>query len=157
MGTNYYLRPKACKCCGLYDKQKEVHIGKSSGGWCFSLHVGQSETDYLFTDYGFEPPESLEDWKRLFQTDGYHIFDEYGKRHTVDEMMEVIASRAWESSRDNIKWGEGWYSSYRDYNDYLRKNSAVDGPNNLLRHKLDGKHCIGHGEGTWDYITGEFS
>lgn len=25
------------------------------------------------------------------------------------------------------------------------------------RNYVDGRHCIGHGEGTWDYIVGEFS
>ncbi|MDE2107129.1 MAG: hypothetical protein KGL39_58530, partial [Patescibacteria group bacterium] len=25
------------------------------------------------------------------------------------------------------------------------------------RHDNDGRHCVGHGEGTWDYVTGEFS
>ena len=25
------------------------------------------------------------------------------------------------------------------------------------RHELDGRHCIAHGNGTWDCIVGEFS
>lgn len=29
--------------------------------------------------------------------------------------------------------------------------------NNLLRHQILKGHCIGHSEGTWDYIVGEFS
>ena len=36
-------------------------------------------------------------------------------------------------------------------------NYAEPGPNGLVRAKINGVHCIGHGEGTWDYITGEFS
>ena len=27
----------------------------------------------------------------------------------------------------------------------------------LNRCEIDGIHCIGHGEGTWDYMLGEFS
>lgn len=38
MGTNYYLYEKpACACCGREFGSK--HIGKSSGGWCFSLEM----------------------------------------------------------------------------------------------------------------------
>ncbi len=38
MGTNYYLHEKPdCECCGR--PFEALHIGKSSSGWCFSLHV----------------------------------------------------------------------------------------------------------------------
>ena len=38
MGTNYYLHKKPpCEACG--HEPAPLHIGKSSGGWCFSLHV----------------------------------------------------------------------------------------------------------------------
>ncbi len=30
-------------------------------------------------------------------------------------------------------------------------------PHGLSRHDIDGRFCIGHGEGTWDYMLGEFS
>ncbi len=30
-------------------------------------------------------------------------------------------------------------------------------PGATRRHFVDGDHCIGHGEGSWDYIVGEFS
>ena len=30
-------------------------------------------------------------------------------------------------------------------------------PKGLRRSKVDGWHCVGHGEGTWDYIQGDFS
>lgn len=46
---------------------------------------------------------------------------------------------------------------YRDLNHFLEMNNAELGPNNLLRHKIDGQFCIGHGEGTWDYCIGDFS
>lgn len=25
------------------------------------------------------------------------------------------------------------------------------------RREIDGRHCVGHGEGTWDYMIGDFS
>jgi len=36
-------------------------------------------------------------------------------------------------------------------------NQAEPGPDGLARHKVNDGHCIGHGEGTWDLIIGEFS
>lgn len=39
---------------------------------------------------------------------------------------------------------------------FLASNHAEPGPNGLLRHKI-GPYCLGHGEGTWDLMPGEFS
>jgi len=140
MGTNFYF------------KQKEnltgegLHIGKSSGGWCFSLHV--------IPEMGIN---NLEDWKRYFAIEGSKIFDEYGTEHTIEEMLDRIENRAWESrtTEEDIK-NNSFMSCYKNLDDFLEKNNAIQGPNNLLRHRVDGSHCIGNGEGTWDYITGEF-
>ena len=46
MGTNYYLhRPRTNECehCGRADEAPPLHIGKSSSGWCFSLHVRRAD------------------------------------------------------------------------------------------------------------------
>lgn len=127
MGTNYYLSERpACKCCGR--DYPALHIGKSSAGWCFSLHVIPEE--------GLN---SLEDWESRFQ-DGT-ITTEYGNVLTPAEMADVIRNRSW---------------AHRGDFDFLR-NQAQEGPNGLVRHRVDGMHCVGHGDGTWDYITGEFS
>ncbi len=135
MGTNYYLihRKPTCHCCG--HKKEPLHIGKSSYGWCFSLHVEPGIEDF---------PPDLYGWEVLFGSDKYYIEDEYGDKLTVDEMMDEITKR----SHPNP-------NSWDDYR--LEDNGAEPGPNNLVRHKVDGRHCVGHGEGTWDYITGEFS
>lgn len=55
MGTNYYLRLKSeiCPHCGRGDEGL-LHIGKSSAGWCFSLHV-------------MNRIQSLDDWKKAFE------------------------------------------------------------------------------------------
>lgn len=114
MGTNFYLKtPKGetCAHCGRFDFAEELHIGKSSAGWCFSLHVMPEE--------GIN---TLEDWKQRFSTGV--IVDEYGETHTPDEILDRITKRSH--------------------------------PMGLARHQI-GAHCIGHGEGTWDYIPGEFS
>ena len=153
MGTNYYLKTAACECCGLHDERNTMHIGKSSGGWCFALHVGK-----WLNDSDDEPEaHNLEDWQALWSRDGWIIVDEYKKPVTPEEMLRIITNRKREEPIDQGQWGTCWYSNYGSFADYLRKNDAVEGPNNLLRHQIDGRHCIGHGEGTWDYIPGEFS
>ena len=135
MGTNYYLIHKDDYCPHCGHKKEPLHIGKSSYGWCFSLHVEPDHEDF---------PHTLLDWQVLFSNKDCHIEDEYGDKLTVDEMMDEITKR----SHPNP-------NSWDDYR--LEDNGAEPGPNNLVRHKVDGRHCIGHGDGTWDYITGEFS
>lgn len=51
MGTNYYLHTKPdCECCGR--GFEPLHIGKSSGGWCFSLHVMPEDNINTLDDWG---------------------------------------------------------------------------------------------------------
>lgn len=110
MGTNYYLEEKSpCECCGR--GYPPLHIGKSSAGWNFSLHVIEGEI------------ETLDQWKERWSKEGVRIVNEYGDTLTPDEMLKVITQRSH--------------------------------PLGLLRHT--GSLVVGHGEGTWDYITGEFS
>ena len=135
MGTNYYLIHKEATCPHCGHKKEPLHIGKSSYGWCFALHVEHDIDDF---------PHDLNDWENLFCYKDYHIEDEYGDEITVDEMMDWISKRS--------------HPNPNTWDDYeLNLNGAEPGPNNLVRHKVDGRHCVGHGEGTWDYITGEFS
>ena len=85
MGTNYYWhedKKPACKCCEREYDQKVLHIGKSSAGWCFSLHVLPEE--------GLE---CLEDWIRKWSRSG-HIEDEYGRVVGRAEMYDTIADRS---------------------------------------------------------------
>lgn len=129
MGTNYYIEVGAiCPHCGAGGEKK--HIGKSSAGWVFSLHV-----------YPDEGINALKDWLPLLRENPIH--DEYGRDITYDDMMDQICNR-----NRTAKYipDEHWYI----------ENHAEPGPNNLARHKID-CHCIGHGEGTWDYIIGDFS
>lgn len=127
MGTNYYLETPACPHCGRGDRP--LHIGKSSGGWCFGLHV--------IPEQGLS---SLEDWRARWGAEGTTIRDEYGQEVTAAEMERVITQRSW----PHVPGG-----------DTLR--SIVRGPNNLMRAPVDGVLCIGHGPGTWDLIAGDFS
>lgn len=131
MGTNFYLHKDApCPTCG-HCKDEPLHIGKSSFGWCFSLHV--------MPELGIN---DLEDWIALWSAPGAHIKDEYGDSITAAQMLSRITERA----------GRHVENDLFDYD----RNRAEPGPKGLVRHQI-GPHCVKHGEGTWDCIKGEFS
>jgi len=113
MGTNYYMTVGQCKSCGR--SESELHIGKSSAGWNFSLNT--------HPDNGIE---SLADWQAAWSTNT--IRDEYCRTITPEGMMQTITERA---------------------------QYSPDRP--LIRHEIDGRHCIAHGAGTYDIMRGEFS
>ena len=142
MGTNFYWYPKPpCKECGHV--AEEVHIGKSSSGWCFSLHVDPNE--------GIN---NLGDWIERFRRPNSYIRDEYGKAMTPEEMLERITERKGKPHEER----QYLDSFYRGEADFHNRNHSERGPSGLLRHRIDGTgHCVGHGDGTYDYITGEFS
>ena len=158
MGTNYYFRkPLAnhCEHCGRSDPPEELHIGKSSAGWCFSLHVHPEQNIC-----------SLADWETIWPTGT--IVNEYGENITPAEMFSVITGRSREKDWDSDWWapkpcGKDFKGNpvtipgYTSEAEFHRFNHSERGPNGLLRHRLDGHHCIGHGPGTYDYITGDFS
>ncbi len=111
MGMNFYLKSAdPCPTCG--HQEPFQHIGKSSAGWAFSLHV-----DDKF--------HGLDDYRREWSKPEAVIVDENGAHVPVDVMEDRITKRSH--------------------------------PRGLSRRPIDGRHCIGHGEGTWDLITGEFS
>jgi len=93
MGTNYYWHEKPdCECCGR--PFEGIHIGKSSMGWAFALHVYPDAPD----DYSSEcrpdhPVVSLDDWIELFRIPGSYIVNEYGKRYALDEFLQVVLDR----------------------------------------------------------------
>ena len=133
MGTNYYWHADPpCPCCNR--EWESRHIGKASGGWCFGLHV-----------YPDEGINDLKDWEKLWKKPGSIIKDEYGAVCTPKEMKKVVTRRKWTGR--NLPKNAQWF----------QQNSAQLGPNNLTRARIDARHCIGHGKGTWDLIVGEFS
>lgn len=138
MGTNYYVEEQPpCPHCGRpYDT---LHIGKSSAGWCFSLHV---DTELGLTD--------LPAWETYWQ--GKQIRNEYGKPISPQEMRQII------TARQGHGFPDGWAqrSGYASEEQFHAQNGSSRGPNGLLRHQLS-RHCVGHGDGTWDLIEGEFS
>jgi hypothetical protein len=130
MGTNYYLIEAVCAHCKRGSGR--LHIGKSSAGWCFGLHVDQDE--------GLG---DLAAWRMRWSQPDAKIVDEYGRDVTAEEMEQTITRRSFK--------GAGWDDTS------LSTNHATRGPAGLARHQIDGRHCVGHGESTYDLLTGEFS
>lgn len=138
MGTNYYMFDNVCEHCqkGLNKR----HIGKSSGGWCFALHV-----------YPNEDINTLEAWKKILDKPDILIKDEYGDIIQKEELYVIIENRAGINDFKNIPF------NYDSWEQFHKQNYSKPGPNGLIRHKLHGGLCIGNGKGTYDYLTGNFS
>ena len=135
MGMNYYLHQNVCPHCGRGNSP--LHIGKSSGGWCFSLHVTPGDDI-----------NDLEDWVRLWSQENTVIKDEEDEEVSPAEMMDIITNRKWDSPQT---FPNRWYKSQEEFN---QLNYCTEGPYGLARHNSD--HLVKHGAGTWDCIRGEF-
>jgi hypothetical protein len=138
MGTNFYLHKNACQHCGRSDEP--LHIGKSSVGWVFGLHV--------IPEDGIA---DLADWERLWSESGAIIKDEYGGKISKESMLSWITERG----RDEDVFSHVPYG-YVSREEFHRMNESQDGPKGLLRRRLS-RRVIGYGKGTWDLVTGEFS
>lgn len=140
MGTNYYLieKSRACPMCG-HDPAERLHIGKSSSGWCFSLHV--------IPEIGIH---DLDDWRKKWCEPETRIVDEYKHVVSLTEMEACVVDRRLTSGWEETP------SGYVSWSAFHALNQSEMGPRGLLRHRI-GEHCVGHGEGTWDLIQGEFS
>lgn len=80
MGMNYYLHIDRCEHCGR--GAERIHIGKSSVGWAFALHV--VPTHGLLT---------LSDWERMFLADACSIRNEDGEIVSAADMVGIITDR----------------------------------------------------------------
>jgi hypothetical protein len=137
MGTNYYHHEKEpCPTCGHAEEGR--HIGKSSAGWCFSLHV-----------YPEDGINDLPDWQARWSVG--RIVNEYRETISAEEMLRIVTKReCGKPKTGDVPWG------YATWSHFYERNHAVPGPKNLLRHQL-GEFCLKHGDGTWDCIAREFS
>ena len=79
MGTNYYVEKNNPPLDDLFTKTTSLHIGKSSGGWAFSLSVD------VFKTY--------EDWLEFLSNNDLTITNEYGAILTLSELRDVIEKR----------------------------------------------------------------
>lgn len=119
MGTNYYYykRPP-CTECGRPFNESRIHIGKNSYGWRFALHIYPEDP---------EKPQSLDDWKVLFNVENSEIRNEYGKLIPKARLLTLIENKETPSSMDELRY-----------------------------HGID-RFCIGHGSGTYDLVIGDFT
>jgi len=133
MGTNYYLEGKTCEHCGqtLPDAPR-LHIGKSSAGWAFTLHIMPEE--------GIN---DLFDWIKRWDAPGARIVDEYGRAISSYEMLKIVVDR----HRPEVPAMTATK---------LRQNHAFVGANNMLVHVTD-RHSEPHGVVMWSRCKGEFS
>lgn len=153
MGTNYYFytaeRELPMDSGELEgDGRWRIHIGLSSAGWCFGLHI--------YPDAGID---DLPDWVKFFDSVEGRIEDEYHRLITVPQLLDIIRDRgseelaktAWEENRISRT---GYYSGWADFHS---RNNSFPGPRGMLRSKVDHLRCVKNGEGTWDCFVGEFS
>ncbi len=98
MGTNYYAKINVCKVC--HRSEKEVHLGKSSYGWAFTLQAN----GYKY----YKNWEEMKEWLK-----GKEIIDEYGDKHEIEDFI------IWVEKRKDIKDPE--------YVDYGSNFKIIDG------------------------------
>lgn len=164
MGTNYYLRPDPCECCGR--GLEPLHIGKSCMGWCFRLHVyppGLYCPDWL---EGLLPEKRPQDWDTM---KGFLLAAQVVPARRSSELSERLP-QALAATRCTIQDGCGqvvnWFKFLETvYNrraltadpDWLLMNGAIEGPNHMARVPID-QHVIGHHDTLpIDYSADEFS
>lgn len=100
MGTNYHMVKGEHYPEGGYDhplnpllkwgtgRPPMIHIGKSSGGWCFALRV-----------YPHQGVHTLADWRAFASRlvgEGWRVEDEYGTGYSLDELWGVVERVGWE-------------------------------------------------------------
>ena len=94
MSTNYYLHAPACPHCKI-PLEEPLHLGKSSQGWCFSLHL--------------YPEDELSDWADIWErlehsvvSAGYEIKTEYGESVNLSLFFATVWDRSNNCKRHDI-------------------------------------------------------
>jgi hypothetical protein len=82
MGTNYYWHPGGVRRDEVLGQETpNLHVGKSSAGWTFSLRIHPDQDI-----------NTLDDWRARWATGV--IFDEYDHPVTAAEMEAIVTDRA---------------------------------------------------------------
>lgn len=117
MGTNYYIKHKDETKNEIFGK---VHLGKSSLGWYFNLHVYPERGISNFTDWN----DAL-----LKKDNDLEIVDEYGKVYEVDEFLGIVTNRSRENEDIDItklKESADLHSSVDEKRKLLYMNEGYD-------------------------------
>lgn len=149
MGTNYYVKTGRKVRYRGFDVDEILHVGKSSYGWYFNLHI-----------IPHEGINSLRDWIPYLQ--GGEIHDEYGEHIPYEVMMHVIKRTGcvetghWGAKKDApephtiFQLGCGHTTFYGEHGLlYVIESFPYD-----LRHSLPIPSDI---EGLYFYVDGDFS
>ncbi len=102
------------------------------------IHLGKSPAGWCFSLHIY-PDKNINNLKDLIDfIKNKEIRNEYDEPiHLIDFIKEVTIR----SGSNNIA---------------PMDNMDIELKDGLYRHRIS-KFCIGHGEGTWDYLVGEFS
>jgi hypothetical protein len=88
MGCNFYsVKTESYQCdkCSAIHEGERYHIGKSSGGWAFTLHVSPSDNIYNYEDVMKIVDNSL------------YILDEYDRVITKEALIDTMLNRTWKN------------------------------------------------------------
>jgi hypothetical protein len=138
MGTNYYwIKDKVLNDPDFDLEAVGIHIGKSSAGWAFSLHV----TDEI---------KSLDDWVDKWATG--IIVNEYNEEITPEDMLACITQ-----GRCRNHEAEGSDPmGYASWEEFHRKNGSFrDNETGCLRIRVGGR-CVANGKESYDLVEGSF-
>jgi hypothetical protein len=126
MGTNYYVKSERCNCCD--HKPDDFHIGKSSYGWYFTMHV-----TYTITNF--------QDMLIFLVDNRYNIYNEYGDKVELEDIIRTICCRSGNNTAENY---------------YENSIYCELGQYGLVKFKV-GFGCIGSSEiNPIDYVPGDF-
>jgi hypothetical protein len=111
MGTNYYAVQDYCPACGREDR---FHICKSH--ITFRGHFHQVSNDGG-TTWESEPwLTSWQEWKAFLRSPEIDaIFDEYGKRHDVEDFIRAVEATSREARRRQYDWVVAHPEPYRKF------------------------------------------
>jgi hypothetical protein len=139
MGSNYYAY--------IYEdenkttKKEQIHIGKSSKGWVFMLHRIREKGLIYWSD-----------WKLLLQRPNVSICcHNTGEYIPFDVFVGIVEDRGFLIKPSHYPY-EVFGKIYKNEQEWAEEAGGIVGPNNLLRTKQKEQH----GEGTWDYVVGDF-
>jgi len=78
VGTNYYAHLNPCSECGK--PEEKIQLGKSSRGWKFLF---KEQEEYF----------SYRSFKEFINQDNVEIYDEYGREHKPEDLIQKIESK----------------------------------------------------------------
>lgn len=128
------------------DEEIDLHIGKSSYGWHFSLCI--------YPNLGIN---DLSDWIKVFEDN--EIVDECDAVISIEKMIDIITNRSHlnkdkteEQILEEMNKSNKIFNlrQYLTYDDFLRNNHAARGLNGLLAHNYAD---FTRTDGTYDLTT----